>query len=148
MSSGGKGHMQTTTRNLAKQLRERLQQIDAELERLQAERAELKAAVSGEASKPSRIARKPVKRSKGKGGISPQAVSQFGRRYKEAIKARDTERAKEFETKLNRAGAMGKAKLKEIREALTSRKSKPKAKAASKKASKPKVAEEAKEKAA
>jgi hypothetical protein len=120
--------MPMTTSNLVKQVRERLQQIDAELERLQAERAELKAAVSGEASRPRTIARKPGKRTKGKGGISPQAVSQFGRRYKEAIKAGDTARAKEFETKLNRAGAMGKAKLKEIREALTSHKSKPRAK--------------------
>lgn len=118
--------MAIKTSNLVRQVRERLQQIDAELERLQAERAELKAAVSGEATKPRTIPRKPVKRSKG--GISPQAVSQFGRRYKEAIKARDTARAKEFETKLNRVGAMGKAKLQEIRAALTFSKSKPKAK--------------------
>lgn len=40
--------MPLTTSKLVEQVRERLQQIDAELERLQAQRLELKAAVSGE----------------------------------------------------------------------------------------------------
>jgi len=52
--------MAMTTGNLVKQVRERLQKIDAELERLRVERAQLKAAVSGEATKPGpRVAPQP-----------------------------------------------------------------------------------------
>jgi hypothetical protein len=125
-----------TTDKLVKMFRERLANLQSARQKIDAEISSLKAAFSDKG--PVQVTRTKVKRSKG--GHSPQAVSQFGRRYKEAIKARDTARAREFETKLNKAGAIGKAKLKEIREALMSRKSKPKAKAVSKKASKPKAA--------
>lgn len=120
--------MALTSKQLVGQLQARLVAIDSQIAALQEERALLTGATAGlRRGAKRKAAFKKVRTAAPKAGKkakpnshSAQAVAQYGRRLRDALKAKDSAGVQEYTGKLKKAGKLGLAKLKE----LTSRKPK------------------------